>query len=73
MFVKNVLLWNGVRKILQMNLFLRVRIALAIVVCISMFVLVSVIMESDIMVLEFIVILLPAIAFGLVTLRSFKE
>lgn len=73
MFVKNVVLWNGIRKILQMNLFLRVRIALAIVVCISMFVLVSVIMESDIMVLEFIVILLPAIAFGLVTLRSFKE
>lgn len=73
MFVKNVVLWNGIRKILQMNLFLRVRIALAIVVCISMFVLVSVIMESDIMVLEFIVILLPAIAFGLVTLRSFNE
>ena len=73
MFVKNVVLWNGIRKILQMNLFLRVRIALAIVVCISMFVLVSVIMESDIMVLEFIVILLPAIAFGLVTLRSVKE
>lgn len=73
MFVKNVVLWNGILKILQMNLFLRVWIALAIIVCISMFVLVSVIMESDIMVLEFIVILLPAIAFGLVTLRSFKE
>ena len=73
MFVKNVVLWNGIRKILQMNLFLRVRIALAMIVCISMFVLVSVIMGSDIMVLEFIVILLPAIAFGLVTLRSFKE
>lgn len=73
MFVKNVVLWNGIRKILQMNLFLRVRIALAIVVSISMFVLVSVIRKGDIMVLEFIVILIPAIAFGLVTLRSFKE
>lgn len=48
MFVKNVVFWNGNRKILWMNLFLRVRIALVTVVRISMFVLVSVIMESDI-------------------------
>ena len=48
MFVKNVVFWNGIRKILWMNLFLRVRIALVTVVRISMFVLVSVIMESDI-------------------------
>lgn len=73
MFVKNVVLWNGIRKILQMNLFLRVRIALAIVVCISMFVLVSVVRKSDIMVLEFIITLLFTIAFGLVTLWFFKE
>lgn len=73
MFAKNVKFLTGIRKILWMNLFLRVRIALVTGVRISMFVLVSVIMESDIMVLEFIVILLPAIAFGLVTLRSFKE
>lgn len=73
MFAKNVKFLTGIRKILWMNLFLRVRIVLVTGVRISMFVLVSVIMESDIMVLEFIVILLPAIAFGLVTLRSFKE
>ena len=48
MFVKNVVFWNGIRKILWMNLFLRVRIALVTGVRISMFVLVSVIMESDI-------------------------
>ena len=48
MFVKNVVFWNGIRKILWMNLFLRVRIALVTRVRISMFVLVSVIMESDI-------------------------
>ena len=73
MFAKNVKFMTGIRKILWMNLYLRVRIVLVTGVRISMFVLVSVIMESDIMVLEFIVILLPAIAFGLVTLRSFKE
>lgn len=73
MFAKNVKFLTGTRKILWMNLYLRVRIVLVTGVRISMFVLVSVIMESDIMVLEFIVILLPAIAFGLVTLRSFKE
>lgn len=73
MFAKNVKFLTGIRKILWMNLYLRVRIVLVTGVRISMFVLVSVIMESDIMVLEFIVILLPAIAFGLVTLRSFKE
>ena len=72
MFAKNVKFLTGIRKILWMNLYLRVRIVLVTGVRISMFVLVSVIMESDIMVLEFIVILLPAIAFGLVTLRSFK-
>lgn len=48
MFVKNVVFWNGNRKILWMNQFLRVRIALVTRVRISMFVLVSVIMESDI-------------------------
>ena len=73
MFAKNVKFLTGIRKILWMNLYLRVRIVLVTGVRISMFVLVSVIMESDIMVLEFIVILLPAIAFGLVTLWSFKE
>ena len=71
MFAKNVKFLTGIRKILWMNLYLRVRIVLVTGVRISMFVLLSVIMESDIMVLEFIVILLPAIAFGLVTLRSF--
>ena len=48
MFVKNVKFLTGIRKILWMNLFLRVRIALVTGVRISMFVLVSVIMESDI-------------------------
>ena len=52
MFVKNVVFWNGIRKILQMNLFLRVRIALAMIVRISMFVLVSVIGGIDIMVID---------------------
>ena len=64
MFAKNVKFLTGIRKILWMNLYLRVRIVLVTGVRISMFVLVSVIMESDIMVLEFIVILIPAIAFG---------
>ena len=73
MFAKNVKFLTGIRKILWMNLYLRVRIALVTGVRISMFVLVSVIRKSDIMVLEFIIILLSTIAFGLVTLWFFME